>query len=207
MLLIRLNQISGSSHLSYNYGTASVTMIFIFYAFFGVGWRGTAWLYNAEVNSLHMRMTGSSPSITWLSRSPRDLKWRFYLIWVYFNTFSIAVIYQLYPETANRRLEDVNTVFKEGLRFWALLDKEATQPSQPVLSMAIDERGVEARAVVKSKLGPGWTDRVKDEVTFGYFECRINFSMKISIHFRIHSFGLSIGGAKKHFVSYWGRGC
>jgi hypothetical protein len=130
-------------------------MIFIFYAFFGVGWQGTAWLYNAELKSLYMRMTGSSPSITWLSRSLGNLNWRFYLIWVYFNAFSIPIIYELYPETANRRLEDVNTVFKEGIRFWIFLDKEATQPSQPVLSMAIDERGVEeARAVVKSKLGP-----------------------------------------------------
>jgi hypothetical protein len=133
MLLIRSNQISDSSQLSYNYGTASVTIIFIFYAFFGVGWQGTAWLYNAEVYSLHMRITGSSPPITWLSRSLRNLKWRCYLIWVYFNTFSIPIIYQLYPETANRRLEDVNTVFKEGLRFGSFWIKKR-QRSDPAKS-------------------------------------------------------------------------
>lgn len=63
MLLIRFNQMTDNSTLSFNYGAASVSMIFLFYAFFGVGWQGTAWLYNTEINSLNMRMTGSSASV------------------------------------------------------------------------------------------------------------------------------------------------
>ncbi|KAL5338801.1 hypothetical protein BJX70DRAFT_398360 [Aspergillus crustosus] len=152
--------------LSYKYGAASVAMIFVFYAFFGVGWQGTAWLYNTEINSLHMRMTGAPVSVTaqWainymvVQGTPigiQNLQWRFYLIWVFFSFFSIPIIYPFYPETANRRLEDIDLVFKEWLQTWVFLDKEATQPKRPARFVAMDVQGVEhARAEVKNGLGP-----------------------------------------------------
>ncbi|KAJ5875962.1 uncharacterized protein N7529_001546 [Penicillium soppii] len=64
MFLIRANQLTAKHQETYNYGAASVTMIFLLYAFFGVGWQGTAWLYNTEIDSQYMRMTGSSASVT-----------------------------------------------------------------------------------------------------------------------------------------------
>ncbi|KAJ5280289.1 hypothetical protein N7478_005661 [Penicillium angulare] len=166
MLLIRANQMSDDSQQTYSYGAASVSMIFLFYAFFGVGWQGTAWLYNTEINSLHMRMMGSSASVAaqWavnymvVQITPigiQNLKWRFYLIWAFLNFFSIPIIFLFYPETANRKLEDIDTVFKEDLRFWVFLDKEATQVKRPVRFIAMDEQEVEnARAEVKTELGP-----------------------------------------------------
>ncbi|KAL3439989.1 hypothetical protein BJX65DRAFT_300766 [Aspergillus insuetus] len=165
MLLIRFNQYTDDASRSYIYGAASVAMIFLFYAFFGVGWQGTAWLYNTEINSLHMRMTGASASVAaqWainymvVQVTPigiQNLQWRFYLIWVFFNVFSIPIIYFLYPETANRKLEDIDIVFKEGLRFWVFRDKEATQVKRPARFVAMDEQGVEdVRAAVKGDLG------------------------------------------------------
>ncbi|CAG7934091.1 unnamed protein product [Penicillium olsonii] len=166
MLLIRFNQVTDNSTLSFNYGAASVSMIFLFYAFFGVGWQGTAWLYNTEINSLNMRMTGSSASVAaqWainymvVQITPigiQNLRWRFYLIWVFFNAVSIPIIFLFYPETANRRLEDIDVVFKEGLRFWVFTDKEAIQPQRPARFIAMDEQELaNARATQKSDSGP-----------------------------------------------------
>ena len=101
-----------------------------------------------------MRMTGSSASVAaqWavnymvVQITPigiQNLRWRFYLIWAFFNFFSIPIMYLLYPETANRRLEDIDIVFKEGLRTWVFLDKEATQPKRPVRFVIMDEQEVE----------------------------------------------------------------
>ncbi|KAL4868236.1 hypothetical protein BDV12DRAFT_105423 [Aspergillus spectabilis] len=71
-----------------------------------------------------------------------------------FNFFSIPIIYLFYPETASRRLEDINLVFGEGLRTWVFLNKEATQLQRPARFVAMDEYGVErARAEVKNGLG------------------------------------------------------
>ncbi|KAF3761833.1 general substrate transporter [Cryphonectria parasitica EP155] len=153
MLLIRANQYTDDSSKSYDYGAASVTMIFLFYAFFGTGWQGTAWLYNTEINSLAMRMKGASASAAaqWavnymvVQITPvgiQNLGWKFYLIWVFFNTFSIPFLYLFYPETANRRLEDIDIVFEEGLRTWVFLDKEATQVRRPDRFIALDQQEV-----------------------------------------------------------------
>lgn len=165
-MLIRENQLSSDAELKYNYGAASVAMIFLFYAFFGAGWQGTAWLYNTEINSLYMRMTGSSASVAaqWavnymvVQITPigiQNLGWRFYLIWVFFNFFSIPIIYLLYPETSNRKLEDIDTVFTEGLRLLVFRDKEAIQPKRPTRFIVKDEQEVEnARTEAKIDLEP-----------------------------------------------------
>ncbi|XHG06838.1 hypothetical protein AWENTII_010015 [Aspergillus wentii] len=160
-LLIWANSNTENPQLAYNYGAASVAMIFLFYAFFGTGWQGTAWLYNTEINSLNMRMKGAAASVAtqWavnymvVQVTPvgiENLGWRFYLIWVFFNWFSIPIIYLFYPETSNRRLEDVDAVFKEGLRFWVFLDREAVQVRRPERFVVNDQQEAEvARKEVK----------------------------------------------------------
>lgn len=135
--------------LDHQYGAAAVSMIFIYYAFFGTGWQGTAWLYNTEINSLNMRMKGASASVAaqWavnymvVQITPigiQNLGWRFYLIWLFFNWFSIPILYLFYPETANRRLEDIDTVFKEGLGIWVFRNREAIQVRRPERFIAMD---------------------------------------------------------------------
>lgn len=138
-----------NSELKHNTGAAAVSMIFLYYAFFGTGWQGTAWLYNTEINSLNMRMKGASASVAaqWainymvVQITPigiQKLGWRFYLIWLFFNWASIPILYLFYPETSNRRLEDIDIVFKEGLRFWVFRDREAVQVQRPERFIAMD---------------------------------------------------------------------
>lgn len=116
-------------------------------------WRrlaGTAWLYNTEINYLAMRMKGASASVSaqWainyvvVQITPigiQNLGWTFYLIWVFMQFFSIPILCVFYPETANRRLEDTDIVFGEGLRICVFLDKEATQVLRPSRFIAMEE--------------------------------------------------------------------
>ncbi|RKK70268.1 hypothetical protein BFJ69_g12013 [Fusarium oxysporum] len=140
-LIVQLSGINATSYylptVLIEVGAASVSMIFLFYAIFGAGWQGTAWLYNTEINSLAMRMKRASASVAaqWainymvVQITPigiQNLGWKFYLIWVFMQLFSIPILYVFYPETANRRLEDIDIVFDEGLRICVFLDKEAT---------------------------------------------------------------------------------
>lgn len=125
------------------FGIGAVSMIFVYYAFFGMGWQGTAWLYNTEINSLHMRMKGAAASVAaqWainymvVQITPTgiaNLKWRFYLIWVFFNWFSIPILYLFYPETSNRKLEDIDQLFQDGLRTMVFLDRDACSVKIPL---------------------------------------------------------------------------
>ncbi|KAF4906631.1 Sugar transporter STL1 [Colletotrichum viniferum] len=163
-VLIRTGQYATDEGLKYRLGAASVSMIFLFYAIFGAGWQGTAWLYNTEINSLAMRMKGASASVAaqWainymvVQITPigiHNLGWRFYLIWVFMQFLSVPILYVFYPETANRRLEDIDIVFEEGLRTWVFLDKEATQVARPHRFVVMEEEEVaDAANDVKAKV-------------------------------------------------------
>ncbi|KAL1852836.1 hypothetical protein Daus18300_011999 [Diaporthe australafricana] len=155
--MIYAGQFTTDEGLKYRVGAASVSMIFLFYAIFGAGWQGTAWLYNTEINSLAMRMKGASASVAaqWavnymvVQITPigiQNLGWKFYLIWVFMQFFSIPILYIFYPETSNRRLEDIDIVFEEGLRTCVFLDKEATQVARPSRFVALEEQEVEQAA-------------------------------------------------------------
>lgn len=127
-------------------------MIFVYYVFFGAGWQGTTWLYNTETNSLQMRMKGASASVAaqWpvnymvVQFTPigiENLRWPFYLIWLFCFLLwaSIPVIYVLYPETANRRLEDMDHIFNDGLTVAAFRNKDTVMVRRPEKFTRMDE--------------------------------------------------------------------
>lgn len=111
-----------------------------------------------------MRMKGASASVAaqWainymvVQITPigiQNLGWRFYLIWVFMQFFSVPILYVFYPETANRRLEDIDIVFEEGLRAWVFLDKEATQVARPHRFVIMEEEEVaDAANDIKAKV-------------------------------------------------------
>ncbi len=148
-VLVRYNQFSTGS-LKESYGDGAVAIIFLYYACFGAGWQGTAWLYNTEINSLHMRMKGASAGTAaqWavnymvVQITPigiQNLQWKFYVIWLVFNWASIPILYLFYPETANRKLEDIDMMFHDGLRTFVFLDKDAISIKRPEKYARVDE--------------------------------------------------------------------
>ncbi|KAJ7640318.1 general substrate transporter [Mycena polygramma] len=125
------------------YGAGATVFFFTYYLFFGICWQGVPWLYPVEINSLSMRTKGAAlaTAMNWFSNyliveiTPAgiaSLGWRFYLIWMFFNALFVPVVWLLYPETANRHLEDIDHLYRDNSTMvWVFRNKEAIQMERP----------------------------------------------------------------------------
>lgn len=140
-ILIRFNEKAGYPHQA-EVAKASVAFFFLYYVFFGIGMQGVPWLYPTEINSLSMRTKGASigASVNWIINfmvveiTPigiDNLQWKFYIIWTIFNFCFIPAVYLFYPETADRTLEDIDRLFREGVGILVFRNKDATSPKRP----------------------------------------------------------------------------
>ena len=117
--------------------SASVVFFFVFNIFFGAGWQGVSWLYPTEINSTQMRTKGMSFGVTtnWLINfavvliTPLGIarmKAGFYTIWTVLNAFIGVTVWLFYPETSNRSLEHIDTMFESHNTIWAWSTPEMT---------------------------------------------------------------------------------
>ncbi|RDB21956.1 Sugar transporter STL1 [Hypsizygus marmoreus] len=125
------------------YGAGATAFFFLYYLFFGICWQGVPWLYPTEINSLSMRTKGAAlgTASNWISNyvvvqiTPAgiaNLGWRFYLIWMVFNAVFVPLIWLVYPETANRHLEDIDRLYRENKSMvFVFRNKDATQVERP----------------------------------------------------------------------------
>ncbi|KAF9005150.1 general substrate transporter [Cyathus striatus] len=125
------------------FGAGATAFFFLYYVFFGICWQGVPWLYPTEINSLAMRTKGAAigTASNWISNyivvqiTPpgiANLGWRFYLIWVVFNAIFVPLVWLVYPETANRHLEDIDRVYRENKSMvFVFKNKEITQVKRP----------------------------------------------------------------------------
>ncbi|KAL5334443.1 general substrate transporter [Aspergillus crustosus] len=107
------------------YGTASVAFFFLYHVAFGIGMLGVPWLYPTEINSLPMRTKGAAvaTATNWITNfaiveiTPigiQSIGWRFWIVWTVLNAVFLPIIYFLYPETANRTLEDIDAYYRSN---------------------------------------------------------------------------------------------
>ncbi|KAF4343529.1 general substrate transporter [Fusarium beomiforme] len=61
----------------------------------------------------------------------QNLGWRFWIVWTVTNAFFLPVIYFLYPETSNRKLEDMDAYFRENPSLIVIRDKDAIIAKRP----------------------------------------------------------------------------
>lgn len=61
-----------------------------------------------------------------------SLGWRFYIIWTVFNAAFVPTVYFLYPETANRSLEDIDQLFRENHDILVFKDPDAVSSARPL---------------------------------------------------------------------------
>lgn len=103
-------------------GIAASFMIFAFNASFGLGWLGIPWLYPAEIVNLEIRATvnGLSTATDWVINfmvvmiTPvafNNIGVYTYAIFAVMNGLMFVVVYFLFPETANRSLEEIDEIF------------------------------------------------------------------------------------------------
>ena len=135
------------------YAKASIGFFFLYYVFFGIGWQGVPWLYPTEINSLSMRTKGAAlaTATNWIVNflvveiTPPGidhLGWKFYIIWTVFNFAFVPVVYLLYPETAGRKLEDLDRFFLEKPSLLVFRDKDAILEKRPLKYIQLEEEQV-----------------------------------------------------------------
>ncbi|KAI1615306.1 MFS transporter [Exophiala viscosa] len=102
-----------------------VVFVMIYNASFGASWGPIPWLYPPEILPLSIRAKGASLSTAsnWAFNfvvgelTPvlqGAIKWRLYLVHAFFCAVSFVLVYFVYPETANVRLEDMNALFGDA---------------------------------------------------------------------------------------------
>ncbi|KAK9601719.1 hypothetical protein V6Z92_001761 [Aspergillus fumigatus] len=125
------------------YGTASVAFFFLYYIAFGIGMLGVPWLYPTEINSLPMRTKGAavSSATNWITNfviveiTPigiQNIGWKFWIVWTITNAASLPIIYYLYPETANRTLEDLDAYYRSNPPLIVTGDPDAISTGRPL---------------------------------------------------------------------------
>jgi len=126
MMVISLSAISYFQFLQASWTPNMVVMfVMIYNAAFGYSWGPIPWLYPPEILPLSIRAKGASLStatnwaFNWLvgEMTPilqERIQWRLYLIHAFFCAASFVIVYFIYPETANVRLEDMNSLFGDA---------------------------------------------------------------------------------------------
>ncbi|KAF2878422.1 hypothetical protein BDV95DRAFT_601073 [Massariosphaeria phaeospora] len=125
-MMISLSGISYFIYLQAEW-TPNLVVIFvmIYNAAFGASWGPIPWLYPPEILPLSIRAKGASLStatnwaFNWLvgEMTPilqDTIHWRLYLIHAFFCAVSFVIVWFIYPETANVRLEDMNSLFGDA---------------------------------------------------------------------------------------------
>ncbi|KAI9703070.1 MAG: hypothetical protein M1820_005942 [Bogoriella megaspora] len=140
--------------------TMVVIFVMIYNAAFGASWGPIPWLYPPEILPLSIRAKGASLSTAanWLFNylvgelTPilqELITWRLYLLHAFFCACSFVVVWFIYPETANVRLEDMNALFGDATTAMptpaTLAEAESLFSRSPVPSMDLQ----------RDRMGPG----------------------------------------------------
>ncbi|KAI9849871.1 MAG: hypothetical protein M1837_000085 [Sclerophora amabilis] len=80
------------------------------------------------------------------------LGWKFYIIWTVFNASFVPIVYIFYPETAGRRLEDIDRLYREDSTLFVCKNKYAISPKRPLAYIEADEREVRRNSSVAAGL-------------------------------------------------------
>jgi len=140
-ILLRFNEKPGYPH-AHEVASASVGFFFLYYVFFGIGMQGVPWLYPTEINSLAMRTKGAAvgTATNWIFNfmvveiTPigiQSLAWKFYIIWTVLNASFVPILYFIYPETADRSLEDIDEYYRTNPPLLVFRDKDVTSSKRP----------------------------------------------------------------------------
>ncbi|KAL4755148.1 hypothetical protein BDW72DRAFT_200185 [Aspergillus terricola var. indicus] len=130
------------------YGSASVA--------FGIGMLGVPWLYPTEINSLPMRTKGAAvaTATNWITNfaiveiTPigiQNIGWRFWIVWTVLNAVFLPVIYFLYPETANRTLEDIDSYYRSNPPLLVTRDPDAISAKRPLKYVQRENEEIQRR--------------------------------------------------------------
>ncbi|KAI0201899.1 putative sugar transporter [Astrocystis sublimbata] len=143
------------------FGSVTVAFFVIYHAVFAPTWAGIPWVYAAEVNSIGWRTrgAGAATATNWLTGFAvvqftkvgiDNLHWAFFLsmshpaqtsanpqrtdrltVFAVLCLLFFPVVYCFYPETARRKLEDMDEMFFRNPSWFVFGKEEMTQPTRP----------------------------------------------------------------------------
>ncbi|KAI1750792.1 putative sugar transporter [Xylaria castorea] len=124
------------------FGSVTVAFFIIYHAVFAPTWSGIPWVYAAEINSIGWRTrgAGAATATNWVTGFAvvqftkvgiDNLQWAFFLIFAILCLSLFPVVYCFYPETAGRKLEDMDEMFLRNPSWFVFGKKELTQPTRP----------------------------------------------------------------------------
>ncbi|ORY68231.1 putative sugar transporter [Pseudomassariella vexata] len=120
----------------------AVAMFILYHVFFGPTWGGVPWAYSAEINSLGWRTRGAAAAtatnwimgfvvVQFTKIGVNNLRWAFYLIFAVICYSYFPIVYCFYPETSQRKLEDMDEIFIHNPSWFVGGRHELTQRSRP----------------------------------------------------------------------------
>ncbi|ETS86282.1 hypothetical protein PFICI_00110 [Pestalotiopsis fici W106-1] len=109
-------------------GIAATFFLFLFMAFFPLGFLAANFLYSAEIapQDLRIHLASIGTATHWLFNfviaeiTPIafvSIKWRYYIVYAVIGFCVVPLVYFLFPETKGKSLEEMNTLFSEGNPF------------------------------------------------------------------------------------------
>lgn len=117
------------NHPSSGAGVAATFFLFLFMAFFPLGFLAANFLYSAEIapQDLRIHLASIGTATHWLFNfviaeiTPIafvSIKWRYYIVYAVIGAFVVPLVYFLFPETKGKSLEEMNALFSEPEHFW-----------------------------------------------------------------------------------------
>ncbi|KAL1853722.1 hypothetical protein Plec18170_005113 [Paecilomyces lecythidis] len=158
-ILLRFSEINKTC------ATASVAFFFLYHIAFAIGMLGVPWLYPTEINSLPMRTKGAavSTATNWIANfaiveiTPigiQNIGWRFWIVWTVLNAVFLPIIYFLYPETANRTLEDVDAYYRSNPPLIVVGDPDTTSVRRPLKFIQHEDEEIHRKAKQTQSIPP-----------------------------------------------------
>ncbi|KAM0365947.1 hypothetical protein ACHAPZ_009760 [Fusarium culmorum] len=83
----------------------------------------------------------------------QNLGWRFWIVWTVTNALFLPAIYFFYPETANRKLEDMDAYFRENPSIIVVNDKDVIIAKRPEKYIEQDQEDIRREGVEVRKVG------------------------------------------------------
>jgi sugar porter (SP) family MFS transporter len=115
----------------YTFGAsvAATFFLFLYMAFFPLGFLGANFLYSAEIapQDLRIHLAAVGTATHWLFNfviaeiTPIafvTITWRYYIVYAVIGASVVPMVYFLFPETNGRSLEEMGQLFSEPAHFW-----------------------------------------------------------------------------------------
>lgn len=114
---------------SFGASVGATFFLFLYMAFFPLGFVGANFLYGAEIapQALRIHLASVGTATHWLFNfviaeiTPVafvTITWRYYIVYAVIGAFSVPLVYFLFPETKGLSLEDMNSLFSGPAHFW-----------------------------------------------------------------------------------------